>query len=289
MNSASTIVLAVSLIIIMFGMGLSLTTNDFKAIIVKPKAIIAGLISQLIFLPAMGFLLISIFDMPPEIAVGVIILTACPGGVTSNLVTHLAKGDTALSISLTAISSFLTILTIPFIINLGLQFIMGKDTSVQLNITQTIAQVFIVVIIPIIIGMTFRAKKTAFADKMQRPVRIASAIVFVLVMAGVIISERANIAPYFAQAGIITLTLNLLTMFIGFLFAASLRLSFKQGISISIESGIQNGTLAISIATILLGNQTYGVAPAIYSLQMFGTSTIIILWALWRSKKLKSA
>ncbi len=268
----------------MFGMGLSLVVDDFKRIFVAPKAIITGLVNQLILLPLMGFLLISIFTLPPEIAIGVIILAACPGGPTSNLITHLAKGDTALSVSLTAISSFITLLTIPFIINLGLQTVLGQNTDIQLDVLQTIAQVFVIVIIPVSLGMLIKAKKASFAGKMEKPVRIASAVVFVLVLVGVIIKERANIIPYFQKAGMVTLMLNVATMGLGLLSARILRLSFRQGISISIESGIQNGTLAITIAVALLANSTYAIAAATYSLLMFLTGAIVIFWSLRQGK-----
>lgn len=280
MDNISTAFLAISLIIIMFGMGLSLVSNDFKRILVSPKAILTGLINQIILLPLVGFILIKVFTLPPEIAIGVIILAACPGGPTSNLITHLAKGDTALSVSLTAISSFITLLTIPFVINLGLYIILGENTPIKLDILQTIAQVFIIVIIPVVLGMLVRATKETFADRMERPVRIASAIVFILVLVGIILKERANIVPYFQQAGIVALLLNMLTMLLGFLSAKIMKLSFQQGISISIESGIQNGTLAIAIATVLLSNTSYAIAPAVYSLIMFLTGGVIIFWSL---------
>lgn len=268
----------------MFGMGLSLTVNDFKRVFVAPKAILVGLANQLVLLPLIGFALIKFISVPPEIAIGVIILAACPGGPTSNLITHLAKGDTALSVSLTAISSFFTLLTIPFIINLGLQTVLGQNTLIQLSIVQTIAQVFVIVIIPVVLGMILKAKKESFASRMEKPVRTASAIVFVLVLVGVILKEKSNLAAYFQQAGIITLVLNLATMIIGLLVAKLMKLSFKQGISISIESGIQNGTLAISIATVLLSNTAYAIAPAVYSLIMFFTGGIIIFWSIQKSK-----
>jgi len=261
-------------------MGLSLVADDFKNIFKYPKAILAGLFSQLVLLPVVGFSLISVFTLQPEIAVGVIILVACPGGATSNLITHLAKGDTALSVSLTAVSSFITLITIPFMINLGLQKILGSNTEIQLDVLQTIIQVFAIVIIPVLTGMWIRARRASFAIKMQRPVRIASAVVFVLVLLGVIISERANIIPYFKEAGLVMLTLNILTMTIGFFLAYILKLPFKQRVSISVESGIQNGTLAITIATLLLANTSYSIAPAIYSLIMFGTGAIIVFWSL---------
>jgi BASS family bile acid:Na+ symporter len=280
MDRISTLILASSLIIIMFGMGLSLVADDFKRVFVAPKAILVGLFNQIIALPAVGFFLIYLFPLQPEIAIGVIILAACPGGPTSNLITHLAKGDTALSVSLTAISSFITLVTIPFVINLGLKTILGQGTEIQLNVIETIAQVFVIVIVPVTLGMWIRAKKSSFAIRMERPVRIASAVVFVLVLAGVILKERANLVSYFEQAGYVSLALNLITMLLGLLLAYLLRLPFKQGVSISIESGIQNGTLAITIATVLLGSTTYAIAPAIYSLIMFLTGTLIIFWSI---------
>ncbi len=280
MDNISNLILAASLFIIMYGMGLSLTINDFRQIFITPKAIITGLVNQLILLPLLGFLLISIFPVRPEIAIGVIILAACPGGPTSNLITHLAKGDLALSVSLTAISSFVTLLTIPFLTNLGLQMIMGQDTVIQLNIARTILQVFVIVIIPILLGMGTRGWKATFADRMEKPVRIASGIVFVLVLVGIIIKEIDKIPAYIAEAGSITLTLNIATMALGLLSAKLMKLSFKQGVSISIESGIQNGTLAISIATVLLSNTAYAIAPAVYGILMFITGGLLIFGSL---------
>lgn len=285
MDSASTAVLAISLIIIMFGMGLSLVIDDFKRIAVSPKIVLIGLTNQLVFLPIIGFMLIKFIAVPPEIAIGVIIIAACPGGPTSNLITHLAKGDTALSVSLTALSSILTLLTIPFIINLGLLTVLGQDTIIKLDVIQTIAQVFIIVIIPVMLGMLIRARKSKFAITMEKPVRLASAVVFVLVLFGVLFKERANFVGYFQQAGIITLVLNVLTMLLGYLTARFMQLPFRQRVSISIESGIQNGTLAIAIATVLLGNTTYAIAPAVYSLIMFLTGGVVIFWSLASQKK----
>ncbi|MEM8894614.1 MAG: bile acid:sodium symporter family protein [Bacteroidota bacterium] len=279
MSSISTIILAVSLIIIMFGMGLSLTLDDFRRVIVYPKAIIIGLINQLVLLPSIGFILIAIVDVPPEIAIGTILLASCPGGPTSNLITHLARGDSALSVSLTAISSFASLLTIPFVVNLGLQTVLGETTEVQLNIVETIAQVFVIVLIPVIIGMIVKAQKGAFALRMEKPVRTASAIVFSLVMVGVVASQWDMLASAISEAGTITFYLNVGTMALGLGTAYLFRLPLKQGVSISIESGIQNGTLAISIATVLLGNAAYTIAPAVYSLIMFATGALMIVWS----------
>lgn len=274
----TTVILALSLVIIMFGMGLSLTTNDFKRVFVEPKAIIIGLVSQLILLPLIGFILISIFSVRPEVAIGLIILAACPGGPTSNLITHLSKGDTALSVSLTAISSFVTLITIPLIINLGLRMVLGSGTEIQLDVVQTIAQVFVIVIFPISVGMIIKAKKETFAIAMEKPVRTASAVVFVLVLVGVIVSQKENIIPYAQEAGFIAFMLNILTMGLGIVIAKIMKLSTKQALTVSIESGIQNGTLAIAIATGLLLNTEYAIAPAIYSLIMFVTGGFIIFY-----------
>jgi BASS family bile acid:Na+ symporter len=285
MDSISTLILGISLMIIMFGMGLSLVGDDFKRVFVTPKAVLIGLLSQLILLPLIGFTFVYLFPLQPEIAIGVIILVACPGGATSNLVTHLAKGDIALSVSLTALSSLATLLTIPFIVNLGLKTVLGEETSIQLNIIQTIIQIFAIVIIPVGIGMIVRMKKEAFANRMESPMRTLSTIVFLLVLVGLLVKERANLISYFEQAGLIMLMLNLVTMSLGFILARIFNLSFKQGISISIESGIQNGTLGLVIATVLLGNTAYAVAPAIYSLIMFFTGGAVIFWSLRKQGK----
>ncbi|MEM7550948.1 MAG: bile acid:sodium symporter family protein [Bacteroidota bacterium] len=278
MTTTPAIVLGISLIIIMFGMGLTLTLDDFKRVIVNPKAVLIGLVNQMIFLPAIGFLIIFIFPVSEAVAIGLILLAACPGGATSNLIAHLARGDTALSVSLTAVSSAITVITIPIIVNLGFVFVQGSGTAFQLDVIQTIGQVFIIVLIPISIGMLIRRFKTKFADKMDRPVKVASGVVFVLVVIGLLIKESNNIVPYFQQAGWLTVILNIATMVTGYASASLFRLNKAQRISISIESGIQNGTLAISIATVLLQNSTYAIAPAVYGLVMFATSVVVIYW-----------
>lgn len=285
MDKASTIVLAASLIIIMLGMGLSLVADDFKRIFVYPRAIVVGLVNQLIVLPLIGFGLVTVFSAKPDIAIGIMILAACPGGPTSNLISHLAKGDLALSVSLTAISSFITILTIPFIVNFALLRFLDEGQIIQLNVLETIIQVFVIVVIPIIIGMLIRRYRESFALRMARPVRIASGFVIALVIIGIVIKEKEKLIPYFQQAGLIALSLNALTMLVGFYSARIFKITNRQAVSISIESGIQNGTLAISIAVVLLGSTAFSIAPAIYSLLMFFTGGFIIYLNLYRLKK----
>lgn len=279
MDAVSNAILALSLIIIMFGMGLSLRMRDFAAVFLRPKAIIIGLVCQLIVLPIVGFTLIKIFTLQPDIAIGVIILAACPGGPTSNLITHLANGDTALSVSMTTACSFITLLTIPFIINLGLQEVLGAGTSIQLNILQTILQVFIIVIVPIALGMLLKSKRPIFSLRMQKPVKRASGIFFVVVLLAVIIKERELLFSSLDEAGLVSLSLNLVTMAIGYGLGYLFKLSLKQRISITIEGGIQNGTLGISIATILLNNTAYAIAPAVYGIIMFLTAGLFIFWS----------
>jgi len=285
MDKISVIILASSLIIIMLGMGMSLIMNDFKRIFLYPKAIIVGLVNQLVLLPLIGFGLVAVFSAPPEIAIGIMILAACPGGPTSNLISHLAHGDIALSVTLTAFSSLITILTIPFIANFALTHFSNSDQVVQLDVLQTILQILVITVIPVGVGMLIKSKKPEFASKMAKPVRIASGVVIILVIVGLVLKERANFVSYFQQAGLIAFALNLATMAVGYLSAKVFNIMDKRAISISIESGIQNGTLAITIAVVLLENTSYAIAPAIYSLIMFFTGGAIVYLGIKKSKK----
>ena len=285
MDQLSAIILAGSLTIIMLGMGLSLTFADFKRIFVYPKAVFIGLGNQLIILPLVGVGVAVVFPLRPEVAVGIMILAACPGGPTSNLIAHLAKGDTALSVTLTSLSSFVTIISIPFIVNFALVHFLDQGQIIKLDILQTIIQIFVIIVIPVTIGMVIRYYKNDFANKMAKPVRIASGIVMALVIIGLFIKERENFIPYFKDSGLATLTLNIVTMLIGFLSALLFKIKRKAALSISIESGIQNGTLAITIAVVLLNNSEFAIAPAIYSLLMFFTGGAVIYLGLRQSRK----
>ncbi len=287
MDQASTVILAASLFIIMLGMGLSLVLDDFKRVIIYPKAVIVGLTNQIILLPLIGFGIASAFNVRPEIAVGLMILAACPGGPTSNLIAHLAKGNTALSVTLTAFSSFITILTIPFIVNIALEEFLDQSQMIKLDVVETITQVMVIIIIPIVIGMLIRKYKRDFALKMAKPVRIASGIVIMLVIVGITIKEKDNIGAYLQEAGMVAILLNIATMLVGFYTAKMFNLNDKSAISISIESGIQNGTLAISIAVVLLNNTEFAIAPAVYGLLMFFTGGAVIYWGNKKFAKYK--
>ncbi|MAZ73115.1 MAG: bile acid:sodium symporter [Flavobacteriaceae bacterium] len=285
MDNVSTLILAGSLIIIMLGMGLSLRLEDFKRIVLYPKAIFVGLTNQLLLLPVIGFLLAISIPMQPEIAVGIMILAACPGGPTSNLISFMAKADLALSVSLTALSSVITIITIPFLVAFSSEYFMGTGQEVQLDILQTIGQIFVIVVFPIGIGMLLSHYKPVFASKMGKPVRIASGVVLALIIVGLVLKERANFAAYFQQAGIAAFLLNVLTMSLGYFSARLFRLAKPSALSISIESGIQNGTLAITIAVVMLQNTSFAIAPAVYSLLMFVTGGILVYFFSKKDKK----
>lgn len=271
-----TIILAISLVIIMFGMGLSLVKDDFVRLFQHPKAIIVGLLNQIILLPIIAYVLVSLFGVGPDIAIGVMILAACPGGPTSNLITYLAKGDAGLSISLTTANSLITIFTIPFVIDFALGQFLNAEEMIQIDKLQTLIQIFAIVVIPVSLGMLIKKAKPAFADAMSKPVKIASGIVLLLVIVALVLKKKEDLIPYLQQAGLTTLALNLATMTIGFITAKLARLNLAQSITISIESGIQNGTMAIAIASGILMNDNYAIAPAVYSLIMFLTGGIII-------------
>jgi bile acid:Na+ symporter, BASS family len=279
-NYLTEILLPLALGVIMLGMGLSLSLDDFKRIVIYPKAVAIGIINQLVLLPVVGFVLLLLFPMrTPELAVGIMILAACPGGATSNLISHISKGDTALSITLTAISSLAAVITIPLIVNFGLYWFMEQGSFTPLPVFDTILKVIIITILPVSIGMLIRKKALSFAGKMDKPVKILSAVLLFLIIAAAIVKERANFIDFFQQAGPVSFLLNVSTLALGFITAKLFSLNRPQQITVSIESGIQNGTLGIAIAATLLKDPIMTIPPAIYSLIMFGTAGLIIAWA----------
>ncbi len=278
-NFITDILLPISLGIIMLGMGLSLVPNDFKRVALYPKAVTIGIINQIVLLPLIGFLLLMIIPMrTPELAVGIMILAACPGGPTSNLITHISRGDTALSITLTAISSLVVVFTIPLVVNFSMGYFLDHGEYVPLPVLATMVKVIIITLFPVAIGMFIRAKATKFSEKMSKPVKIMSGILLVVIIFAAIFNDRENFFNFFAQAGAVALGLNAAMLLVGFYSARLFKLSVTQSITISIESGIQNGTLGIAIAATLLHNPTMTISPAIYSLIMFGTAGMIIAW-----------
>ena len=267
-----------SLAVIMFGMGLSLRVEDFKRILIYPKAVAIGLLNQLVLLPILAFGIVKAFSLPPELAVGLMILAVCPGGATSNLITHLAKGDSALSITLTACSSVITVFTIPFLVNFSIAYFIPGGEAKQLEVVGTVVSVLFITLIPVALGMITLAKAPRLAEKWDQPFRKISIVFFVVIVGAAILKERANLVQYFIEAGPAALALNLSTLALSFLMAKWTGLPFRQGLTIAIESGIQNGTLGITIAATLLVNSVMSIPSAIYSLLMFGTAALVILW-----------
>ena len=278
-NFLTDIFLPLSLAVIMLGMGLSLTPMDFKRVVLNPKAAAIGFLNQIILLPLVGFLLLWLFGLQNlELAVGIMILAACPGGPTSNLISHISKGDTALSISLTAISSLVAVITIPLIVNLSLAYFMQQGEYVPLPVLDTIVRLTLITLLPVSIGMFIRGRAREFADRMEKPVKIISGILLFLIIFGAINANREIFISSFREVGPVSLSLNVFMLLVGFFTAKIWRLNLRQSITISVESGIQNGTLGIMIASTLLHNDVMAISPAVYSLIMFMTAGMIIAW-----------
>ncbi len=282
-NAITQIFLPLSLAFIMFSVGLELTIADFKRVAVQPKVFFIGAISQMILLPVIAFALLSVWSIEPTLAVGVMIIAACPGGVTSNLMTYLARGDTALSVSLTAIISLLAVVTLPLIVSFSIVHFMDASIAPELSIGKTVLGVFAITTVPVIIGMTVKHLAPAFAAKFERIARIIAAVLFVVIIAGAILAERDNVVDYFIQAGPTTLSLNLIMMALAITIAKMSGLGAPQQTAITLECGLQNGTLAIFVAVTLIGSQTMMIPGAIYSLLMFPTAILYLFIVIrWR-------
>jgi len=260
----------------MLGMGLSLVGDDFKKILKFPKATIIGLTNQLIILPLVGFGICHAFNLPNELAIGFMLLVACPGGVTSNLIGHVSKGDTALSISLTAVGSFFTLITIPLYVGFAFKYFNNSGQDVDIDEFGMLLQVLVIVIIPVILGMFIRSRNESFALRMDKFVRIFSIVLFLVILASIIIKEKEAIVKYFPQIGGAAVALNVLTLLIGYFSAKLFKLEPKQALTIAIESGIHNGTLAIVIASTVLDNFSLSIPSGIYGLVMFITGGFIM-------------
>jgi len=277
MGQVAGVVLPLALAFIMASLGLGLTGADFRRVLVRPRDFMAGAVSQVVVLPAVAFLLVALWHvpgapLPPEIAVGVMIIAAAPGGVTSNLLTRFAGGDTALSVSLTAVISLASIVTVPLIVFFALAQFGGGASATDLSIAGTALSMFAVVAVPVAAGMAVRAFLPRFARRAEGPARSISAILFVLVLAGAILENRESITVYLAQAGAITLTLNVVMMAVAFAGSAALGVGRPQRIALSLECGLQNGTLAIAVVSALGLDSAYAIPAATYGLLMFATA-----------------
>jgi BASS family bile acid:Na+ symporter len=276
-SDITTLFLPIALGIIMLGLGLSLTLEDFKRVTKYPKAMTVALLCQMVLLPLLCFLLAKVSGLEPDLAVGLMLLAASPGGATANLYSHLSKGDVALNISLTAINSVLTLFTLPLIVNFSLDYFMDSGQYVPIQFKKVV-EVFAIVLIPVTIGMLIKNKWAEFAAKMDKPVKIASALILILLIVSVTIREKQVLGDYFSVLGFPILLFNVLSMAIGYFIPRFVNIEKRQSIAIGMEIGIHNGTLAIYIALSVLGNSMMSVPPAIYSLLMFFTAAVFGFW-----------
>ncbi|MGF1924822.1 MAG: bile acid:sodium symporter family protein [Bacteroidia bacterium] len=272
-NTALTLFLPIALGIIMLGLGLNLLIDDFKRVVLYPKAIFIGLFCQMILLPFVCFGITVVFQLPPALAVGLMLLAASPGGATANLYSHLAKGDVALNVSLTAVNSILTQFTLPLIVNFAIAYFMQSDQAVPMQ-AKKIVEVFAIVLIPVGIGLIINHRAPHFSKRLEKPVKILSALFLVLIIVGAIIKEKDQFLSYFQQVGFACLAFNIISMCMGYFIPFLFNINKKQSIAIGMEIGIHNGTLAIYIALNVIGNSTMSIPPAVYGLIMFFTAAI---------------
>ena len=278
MGIITEIFLPLALAFIMFSLGLGLTGADFTRVAKQPKDFTVGIICQIILLPVVAIILVKFWSISPELAVGVMIIASAPGGVTSNILTSFARGDVALSISLTAIISLLSVVTVPFILITSLGLLGLDNISKNISLLSMAISMFLIVAVPTLIGMLFRKFASNTAIKFESIAKRISVILFVIVLLGAILAEKNNIVSYFADAGLITLTLNVIMMVLAFYVAQLFGTNNSQKKCISIECGLQNGTLAIFVGTTLFGGGAYIVPAATYSLIMFLTSLIFVFF-----------
>lgn len=276
MGIVAELFLPLALAFIMFALGLGLTFDDFARVAKQPKDFVVGAVSQLILLPVAAFVLVSIWSMNPEIALGVMIIAAAPGGVTSNILTAFARGDVALSISLTAVISLVCVITIPLIVVFAHGQLIGGDVG-DVSVAKTAVSVFFIVTVPVLIGLLVRRFAPGFSTEFEPWASRISTALFVIVLIGAIVQQRDNIVPYFAEAGLVTLVLNVVMMALAYVIARMFASGAKQRAAISIECGLQNGTLAIAVSTLLFGGGLTSVPAATYSLIMFATALVFII------------
>ena len=272
----------IALALIMLGLGLGLTVQDFTRVIRTPKDFLLGLISQLIILPIVAFILIKFLGTAPEIALGVMIIAAAPGGITSNILTKFANGDVALSISLTAIISIVSIITVPLIVFTSADLLGITFVSDKINITGTALKMALVVALPVFVGMIIRRFADNFISSRTSIINKITGFLFLIVFIAIWIEERDNILNYLTQAGLVVLNLNIVMMAIAYFLAKKFATGIQQVKCISLECGLQNGTLAVFVATEISNEVVYMIPTAAYALIMYITGFLFI-WFLKNS------
>lgn len=274
-----TAFLPVALGIIMFGLGLSLTLADFARVVKYPKPVVIGLVCQILLLPFICFLIANGFGLAPALAVGLMLLAASPGGTTANLFSHLAHGDVALNITLTAVNSLIAILTMPLLVNLSLSYFMTADQAIPLQFAKVL-QVFAIVLVPVALGMLVRRLTPAFAARMEKPMKLVAALFLAGTVILALMKDWATVVEYAPLVGAAALLFNLLSLALGYCVPRILKIPKRQAIAIGMEIGIHNGTLAIALALspTLLNNSTMAIPAALYSLIMFFTAAGFGWW-----------
>ena len=273
MDSAlSTIGLPIAVGIVMLGLGLTLTVADFRRVLTQPVAVVVALVCQLVLLPPVCFGLVVLFDLPPLLGVGMMLLAASPGGTSANLFSHLFRGDVALNISLTALNSVIAIVTLPLITNFALAWY-DLQNSVSLQFGK-IVEVFAIVLVPVVIGMVIRARAPAFATRMDRPVRIASLVVLLVLVAGILVDQRAEVGGYFAKVGVVVAIFCAISLAVGFFVPRLFGVTARQAIACSFEIGVHNATLAIFIAVEVLDSVEMSIPAAVYGLVMLAMAAV---------------
>jgi bile acid:Na+ symporter, BASS family len=287
-NLFTTVLLPISLAFAMLGMGLSLVLEDFQRVTRYPKAVAVGTVCQLLLLPLIGVLITQVVPMQPAIAVGLIILAICPGGASSNLITYLAKGDVALSVTFTALSSLITVFTIPIFANLALQRFMGESAAIALPIGQTMVQILLITLLPTAIGMAIRHRFPKTARRLEKQASRLAIGLLALIIVLLLIREGSKLPGFLLQVGIGVLLLNVLATLAGFLVGKLFQLPLAQQLCIAIEVGIQNGTLALAITAGLLNNPDMAIPAAVYSLLMYVTGFGVIMYGRRASMNISS-
>ncbi len=284
-NVLVDIILPLTLIFIMFGMGMTLRVRDFIRLKDYPRAVVAGLLGQVVLLPLVGFLLAILWNLPPELAVGLIILAACPGGTTSNLVSHLARGDKPLSITLTAVNSCIVVFTIPVLISLAINYFVGTTPDdVPTPVLHVMFGVFVYTLVPISLGMLIRKVAPRFSMRIGPLYDRFAALAFLFIVLIILWAEREDLLTILPMVGGVTLALNLTMTAIGLGLAWLLALKLRQGLTVGIEVGLQNTPLGMAVAGTLLhgvhglDGDTMLMPSAIYGLLMFGAATALIFY-----------
>jgi len=272
------VILPISLFCIMFGMGLSLRPLDFKKIVTSPKVVAIGIFAQMFLLPLIALIIAIAFKLPPEIAVGLIIIALAPGGATSNMFTYLYKGDVSLSITLTAIVSLIAPFSIPVLAGLSMDYFMGSNTAFNLPIVKTIIQLLVITVIPVVLGMCVLSRWENLAKKIEPIFKWLSVLFLMLIIILIVLKNIANMTSYFSQAGLATLVLNLAALILGYQISKLAKLSHPQAVTIGFEVGIQNGTLALVVAGTLIGNNVMMIPTVTYSLIMFLSGGLFGWW-----------